>query len=224
MEAAVGPADIVLTLTAASASRTVAESAVSALGRGTRYADLTSSAPDAKRALHEVFAGRDDVALADVAILGPVIQLGTSTPLMAVGPAAQFVADLMTPLGAQVEVVDGRLGDAMAHKLLRSIFMKGLAAAVVEAVYAGQAAGFEDWIRGQIVAQLSGDGASTIDRFLRGSKLHAARRSEEMDAAAEYVEALGVAPIMSKATAAHLRSLEDQERVVRDLIETRVVR
>jgi 3-hydroxyisobutyrate dehydrogenase len=209
---AVADADVVLVLTAAGASRTVAEQTVEHLRQGAAYVDCTSSAPGAKQALIELFASRPDVALADVAILGPVIQLRTATPLMAAGPAAPLVADLMGGLGTDVTVVDGNLGDAMAHKLLRSVFMKGFAAAVTEAVTAGRAVGFEDWIRDQIARELSGNGQATIDRWLTGSVLHAERRSEEMDAAGAYLTDLGVDSTMARATAHHLRTLDSGMR------------
>lgn len=208
-EVAVGKADVVLSLTAAAASRAAAEAAVDSLREHTVYADFTSSAPEAKRGLREVFAGRKDVRLCDVAILGPVVRHGPTTPLMAVGPAADPIARIMRGIGAPVEVVDGALGDAMAHKLLRSVFMKGLAATVTEAVRAGRAAGHEEWIRAQIAKELAGDAQRTIDRFLRGSVLHATRRADEMEAVTEYLERLGVEPTMSRAAAEHLRALAD---------------
>jgi 3-hydroxyisobutyrate dehydrogenase-like beta-hydroxyacid dehydrogenase len=209
MAEAVEHADVVLTLTAAAASRSVATEAVNHLKQGATYVDFTSSGPDAKRSLTDVFAGRPDVALVDVAILGPVVQLGAATPLMAAGPAAQTVVSLMEPLKAKVSVVDGGLGDAMAHKLLRSVFMKGLAAAVTEAVTAGKAIGFETWIREQIARELAGDGQRTIDRLLRGSVLHARRRADEMEAAVAFLTDLGVDSTMSAATARHLAQLQD---------------
>ncbi len=199
-------ADAVFVLTAAGASRAVAEDTVPHLGRQRLYADFTSSAPAAKQALAPLF---DDVdtSLVDVAILGPVIALGARTPLMAAGEGAEAVATLMRPLGADVDVVDGPVGAAMGHKLLRSVFMKGLASTIIEAVEAGRAAGFEQWITDQIVRELAGDGAATIQRFQRGSALHGRRRAEEMDAAAAYVTSLGVPGIMAAAAANHLRHL-----------------
>lgn len=204
---AVWEADVVLTLTAASASRTVAEQVAGELKQGAIYVDCTSSAPEAKKRLTDTFAARPDVGLADVAILGPVVQLGVGTPLMAAGPAAATVASLMQPLGTVVEVVAGDLGDAMAHKLLRSVFMKGLAAAVTEAVTAGRAVGFEEWIRYQVSRELADDGQRTIDRFIRGSVLHSRRRADEMEAAVAYLTGLGVDATIARATAEHLRKL-----------------
>ncbi|WP_334171839.1 DUF1932 domain-containing protein [Sinomonas sp.] len=207
MAEAVEGTDVVIVMTTARASLPVAREAAPHLAPGTVYADFTSAAPKAKLSLREVLPA--GVQGADVAILGPVIALGASTPLMAAGPGAGRIADLLRPVGAPVEVVHGALGDAMAHKLLRSILMKGLAAVVCEAVEAGRRAGYEDWIRAQIAAELAGDGQSTIARFLAGSVKHAARRAEEMAAVAEYCQALGAPSHMSAAARDSLLDLAE---------------
>lgn len=205
---AVANADVILILTSAAASHQVAEQAMDHLKEGATYVDLTSSAPTAKKQLAALFAAkRPDVTVIDVAILGPVISLGVKTPLMAAGDGAQLISDLTQSFGCSVTIVDGEPGSAMAHKLLRSVFMKGLAAAITEAVTAGQAVGYEDWIRDQIARELAGDGQATIDRFLRGSVIHAARRAAEMEAAADYLTDVGVDATMSTAAAKHLRGL-----------------
>ena len=92
----------------------------------------------------------------------------------------------------------------MAHKLLRSVLMKGLASVVVEAVTAGRAAGLEEWIRAQIAGQLAGDGQAVIDRFLTGTARHALRRSKEMQDTASYLSDLGVPAEMTHASATAL--------------------
>lgn len=206
-KAAVAGADVVLTLTAASASRSVAEAVVGALRPSAVYADCTSSSPGEKRALAEAFKEREDVRLADVAILGPVILQGAETPLMAAGPGAAAVAAVMTTVGSPVEVVDGTLGDAMAHKLLRSVFMKGLISVVVEAVGASREAGMEEWVRGQIAGVLAGDGQAVIDRFLTGTRKHATRRMHEMRATSAYLADLGVPAEMTDAAASALERM-----------------
>jgi 3-hydroxyisobutyrate dehydrogenase-like beta-hydroxyacid dehydrogenase len=191
-------ADIVLVLTGAAAARSVAEECLPVLENGSCYADFTSSSPAVMRALGQL-TGKADFA--DVAILGPVSALGEKTPLMVSGPGAQAVADLLAPLGADVEIAEGEPGAAMAHKLLRSVLMKGLASVVVEAVTAGRAAGLEKWIRSQIASQLAGDGQAVIDRFLAGTAKHAVRRSKEMQDTASYLTDLGVPAEMTTASA-----------------------
>ncbi|WP_413248311.1 DUF1932 domain-containing protein [Sinomonas flava] len=207
MAEAVGQADVVIVMTTARASLPVARDAAPHLAPGTVYADFTSAAPSAKLALEQVLPV--GVQAADIAILGPVISLGASTPLMAAGPGAARIAEVMRPVGAPVEVVHGALGDAMAHKLLRSIVMKGLAAVVCEAVEAGHRAGYEEWVRGQIAAELAGDGQATIDRFITGSAKHAARRADEMAVVADYCQALGAPSHMSAAAHESLLDLAE---------------
>lgn len=207
--AAVAEANVVLVLTAAAASHTVAEEAMNHLAADATWADLTSSAPSAKQHLAARFSlARPDVKMADIAILGPVISLGTRTPLMAAGAGAPLFRDLVAPFGCSLTLVEGEPGSAMAHKLLRSVFMKGLAAAITEAVTAGRAIGSEDWIRGQIVRELSGDGNATIERLMSGSVTHAARRSEELTAAASFLSDMGVDNTIAAAVAEHLRRLQ----------------
>jgi 3-hydroxyisobutyrate dehydrogenase-like beta-hydroxyacid dehydrogenase len=196
--------DIVLVMTGAAAARSVARECLPVLEAGSCYADFTSSSPGVMRELGQL-PGKADFA--DVAILGPVAALGEKTPLMASGPGAQAVADLLGPVGADVEIAAGEPGAAMAHKLLRSVLMKGLASVVVEAVTAGRAAGLEEWIRAQIASQLAGDGQAVIDRFLAGTAKHAVRRSKEMQDTASYLADLGVPAEMTSASAAALQRM-----------------
>ncbi|MBP2266133.1 3-hydroxyisobutyrate dehydrogenase-like beta-hydroxyacid dehydrogenase [Pseudarthrobacter sp. PvP004] len=195
-------ADIVLVLTGAAAARAVAQECLPVLPAGSCYADFTSSSPHVMQELGQV---PSEALFADVAILGPVPTQGAKTPLMVSGPGSGAVADLLGPLGADVEIADGEPGAAMAHKLLRSVLMKGLASVVVEAVTAGRAAGLEEWIRGQIAGQLAGDGQAVIDRFLSGTAKHAQRRSKEMQDTAHYLSSdLEVPAEMTTASAAAL--------------------
>jgi len=205
-------ADIVLVMTGAAAARAVALECLPVMAAGSCYADFTSSSPSVMEELGRL-SGQADFA--DVAILGPVAALGEKTPLMVSGPGAQAVAGLLRPLGVDVEIAEGEPGAAMAHKLLRSVLMKGLAAVVVEAVTAGRAAGLEDWIRGQIANQLAGDGQAVIDRFLTGTTKHALRRSREMQDTANYLTELGVPAEMTTASAAaHARIAEAEPAAV----------
>ncbi|CAI3803883.1 NAD(P)-dependent oxidoreductase [Pseudarthrobacter sp. MM222] len=200
-EACLG-ADVVLVLTGAAAARGVARECLPVLPPGSCYADFTSSSPHVMQELGRLSGS---ALFADVAILGPVPTQGAKTPLMVSGPGAQAIACLLSPLGAEVEIADGEPGAAMAHKLLRSVLMKGMASVVVEAVTAGRAAGLEDWIRAQIARQLAGDGQAVIDRFLTGTAKHALRRSKEMQDTASYLSAdLGVPAEMTTASAAAL--------------------
>ena len=141
---------------------------------------------------------------ADVALLGAVPATGIATPALASGAGATVFADTFRPLGMPVQVVSEHAGDAAAMKLLRSVFMKGIAAAAIESLDAAEAAGRRDWLEGQLAAVL---GEPLLERLVDGSRTHAVRRVDEMEAARDLLVELGVEPRITAATAALLAEL-----------------
>jgi 3-hydroxyisobutyrate dehydrogenase-like beta-hydroxyacid dehydrogenase len=202
-QSAVVGADVVLSINTAAVALELATDVAGALDAGALYADLNTSAPELKRALAQSLP----VPFVDVALVGVVPASGLATPALASGAGAERFAGLFRPFGMPVEVVGTRPGDAAGLKLLRSVFMKGIAAAAIESLQAAEAAGVEQQVRADIAAVL---GEPLLDRLLVGSRAHAARRVDEMQAAAAYVEQLGVEPRVSAAAAAWLEQLRDE--------------
>jgi 3-hydroxyisobutyrate dehydrogenase-like beta-hydroxyacid dehydrogenase len=200
---AVAGAAVVLSVNAAAVALETARGIVASLEEGALYADLNTGSPQLKRDLAEAVP----VPFADVAIVGIVPTLGLGTPVLASGAGAERFAELFRPLGMPVELVGPRPGDAAGLKLLRSVFMKGIAAAALESIGSAAAAGVEAHVRAEIVSVL---GEPLLERLLTGSHLHAARRADEMHAAAAYVEELGLEPRVSRAATAWLEQLRDE--------------
>ena len=199
---AVRGAEVVLSVNAAAVALGVAEGVAGALDEDALYADLNTSSPGLKQALAE----RVPVAFADVALVGAVPSLGLATPALASGAGAERFAELFRPLGMPIDVVGAKPGDAAGLKLLRSVFMKGLAAAAIESLEAARAAGAEDRLRADIAAVI---GEPLLERLVAGSRTHAARRVDEMSAAAGYLEELGVHPRVARAAEEWLEQLRD---------------
>lgn len=202
-QTAVKDADVVLSVNSGSAALAAAESALPALRHEAVYADLNTAAPALKQAI-AARAADAGVAFADVALLGPVPARGLSTPTVASGTGAARFAELMIPLGMPVEVVSERAGDAATLKLLRSVFMKGLAASVVESLAAAEAAGTRDWLEREIAGVI---GEPLLARLVEGSHEHAGRRVDEMEAARDLLLTLGVEPRIATASASLLADL-----------------
>lgn len=204
---AVDGSEMVLVMAGASAAPHIAADAAPRLSSGCIYADFTSASPTVMSEVGDRIAAAG-AQFCDVAVLGPVTVHGSSVPVMLAGPGSEEVAKVLRDFGGEVEVLEGaRPGEAMAHKLLRSIFMKGLASIICEAVEASEAAGLTEWTRQQIANQLAGDGQAVIDRFLAGSRTHAVRRAQEMRDTAAYLDDLGVPNTMSAASAQYLSDL-----------------
>jgi 3-hydroxyisobutyrate dehydrogenase-like beta-hydroxyacid dehydrogenase len=203
---AVRSADLVLSLNLAAVALDAARSSSPALGVTQVFADLNTSSPRNKRAVADALRA-SGVLFVDVALLAPVPGRGVRTPALASGPGARRFFEMMTPFGMPVTVLDGEAGDASARKLVRSIFMKGLAAAVIECLDAAEALGCSAWAREQILTVLREE--SLIDRLVAGSRIHAVRRVHEMEAARELLAEIGVAPFITSAAIKRLESLRD---------------
>ncbi len=203
---AIDGADLVLSLTTAAHAVEAASSVTPALSATQVYADLNTTLPSVQRDVAAV-VGQAGAAFADVALLRPVPAHGLRTPALASGDGAARFAELVRPLGMPVEVVGDEPGDAAGLKLLRSVFMKGLAASVFESMEAARVRGADEWLRGEIVDVL---GEPLVERFLTGTVAHAERRVDEMEAAAAYLDELGVEAYVTPAVGRLL------EAIVRD--------
>lgn len=203
IETAVAGCEVVLSVTTANVALDVAAAALPSLALGAVYADLNTAAPALKRDL-AARAGRAGVRFADVGLLGPIPSRGLGAPALASGDGAEAFAELFRPLGMPVIVVSAEAGDAAALKLVRSVFMKGLAASVLESLQAAEAVGHADWLRGEISSVI---GEPVLQRVLEGSRRHAVRRVDEMEAARDLLLEVGVEPRIAAASASLLASL-----------------
>ena len=146
---------------------------------------------------------------------------GLRVPMLASGQAAAAARDLLGRYGGAVEVLDGPAGAAATRKLLRSVFYKGMAAAVLEALLAARAAGCEDWLRAHIAEELTAADVGTLDRLEQGSYQHATRRAHEMAAASDLLGELAIPPRVARASQLWLEELAGQMRLTDGTVRIR---
>jgi 3-hydroxyisobutyrate dehydrogenase-like beta-hydroxyacid dehydrogenase len=199
-------ADLVLSLTTAHEAEAAFSAAEPGLSAEVLYADLNTSAADLKQRLAAMALQRG-IAFADVAMMAPVPGRGIRTPMLVSGEAADPVAAALTGLGGNAEAIAGPAGAAASRKLCRSVFYKGMAAAVTESLRAGRAAGCEDWLRENIAEDI---GMDMLNRLEQGSITHAARRTDEMAAAADLLGELGIPPRVAVASRDWLAQLTEE--------------
>jgi 3-hydroxyisobutyrate dehydrogenase-like beta-hydroxyacid dehydrogenase len=208
--AAVAAAKIVLSVNSAAVALELAEAVAPALVPDSLYADLNTSAPALKRAIAAAVEARG-AAFADVALMEPVPDWGVRTPALASGSGAASFATAFERFGMPVTTVGAEPGAAAARKLARSVFMKGQAAAIGEALEAAERLGCEDWLYANIESTLTSADGRMVRRLVEGSRRHAGRRVDEMAAAVAMLEELGVEPRVAAASEAWLRSLAGSE-------------
>lgn len=204
---AVAGSTLVMAITPAVDAQTAIAQAWDAIGRGTVYADLSTAPPSLKQDLNDTATMRG-LSFADVALMAVVPGRGLATPSLASGPGAAAYADLLNPLGGDVEVLGEEPGTAATRKLLRSVFMKGLAAVLIEAAHAADAAGEEEWFWAHVSEVVADADDAMLGRMVAGTGKHATRRRQEMQAAAQLLEILGLDPVMTRSTVESLRNVE----------------
>jgi 3-hydroxyisobutyrate dehydrogenase-like beta-hydroxyacid dehydrogenase len=207
--AAVADADVVLSVNSSHDAMTALVHALPELRPGTIWADLNTASPGLKAALADAAAPRQ-VKVVDVALMSAVPGRGLRTPMLVSGEGAAGYAEVLAGFGLTVAVQPGPAGAAISRKLLRSVFWKGVAAAVVEALTAADAAGCGDWLRDNIRAELAGFDETTVDELVDSSHKHARRRADEMSAATEQLRELGVEPRIAAAAYYQLAALRDE--------------
>jgi 3-hydroxyisobutyrate dehydrogenase-like beta-hydroxyacid dehydrogenase len=203
LTAALEGAQAVISTVPGSASAEVFEQALPLLSQDTLFVDLTATAPDVK----EAAAARHRLYV-DGAVLGTVATSGAEVPIAVAGEGAERFRELVSPAGLNVSVLDGPAGTAARLKLVRSVYMKGRDALVLEMMLAARKLGVED----EVARSIAGPGEQVpftelSERVLRALAVHAGRRSEELESAAALLRELGVDPLLTDAGADRLRRI-----------------
>lgn len=154
--------------------------------------DLTSSAPVAMQQASAILGDR----LIDGTVLGAVGLGGLATPMVFAGKQASTAAAMLRELGCCIACIDGEPGSASALKLLRSLFMKGLEALVVETQLAAAALGQSGGLRIALADLAEIDMPEFLAEMLRTHPKHAERRTHEIEAAASLMREAGFSPFM----------------------------
>jgi 3-hydroxyisobutyrate dehydrogenase-like beta-hydroxyacid dehydrogenase len=166
--------------------------------------------PMTKRAIAEAVApsGADFV---EATIMAPVPGPDHKVHVLASGPKARAVADGLNALGMRVDAVGERVGDASLSKMLRSIFIKGIEALMLESLVAARHAGIEERILDSVQKTIPGiDWRALATYNLERTVAHGARRAAEMHESAATVAELGLEPFVTDGIARRIEWAHEQ--------------
>jgi 3-hydroxyisobutyrate dehydrogenase-like beta-hydroxyacid dehydrogenase len=206
---AVAGAHVIIALTAAVDAPGALRSVLGHTADGAIYLDLSTGSPDLKRELAET-ATAHGLVFAEGVLMAPVLRLLVRTPVLAAGPGADQVAELLSACGMDITSLGGKVGEAAARKLLRSIVVKGLTALMVESLRLAQTQDMGEWCYDHLVDTLTELDGDMIRKLLDGTALHSVRRVAEMEAAVQMAEGAGEPATMAQATAEVLKSVSDR--------------
>lgn len=207
LAAAVAGADAVFATVPGRAARGVAVESAAHVQRGSLYVDFSSGAPEEKRQAELSLAGAG-APYADAAVLGSVAVSGFAVPILASGPGARPLQALVEPDGMQVKAIDAPAGHASLVKLLRSIYLKGRDALIVEMMLTARRYGLDD----VVAASIRGPGeqlefTALAERVLRSVALHAERRADELAMAADVAGDVGIDSSLARSGSQTLRDV-----------------
>lgn len=170
------------------------------LKAGTIYVDVSASAPTVKKAIWQTIEPTG-VLFADGAMLGPLPVYKHKVPTLISGNGADAFYEMFQPLGMDLEKVSDVPGDATGIKFVRSIFMKGLPALLVEVLEAADTMKVDHLVLSSLYKTMDAcNFESTLNRLVTGSAVHAERRAHEMKDVIGMLTDIGVAPTMSQAS------------------------
>lgn len=204
---AIRNADIILSVNLASESRAIAQELAPYLVASTIFCEMNTAAPSLKVDVEKILSPTG-VRFTDVAIMSPVPARGIKVPLLASGPGANALKEILKPYQLNLNIISEVTGEAAERKLLRSIVFKGISAVLGEAIAAGEKTGKKEYIRDQIKSILCCDDAM-IDRFVKDTPLHAKRRKDEMEAVQEMLKSKDLSHWMTSGTIKSLEELLD---------------
>ena len=172
------------------------------------YADVSASTPQVKQTIGALLKGIS-ISFADAAMMGSLPQNKHRVPILASGQGAEMFCRQMTPYGMNITVVSEIPGDASAIKLIRSIFMKGISALMIEMLRASNHYGVTQDIISSIAASMDGISFSShLSRLVIGSAIHCHRRAAELSGSIDLLQEAGLPYEMTVAAKSCLEKLE----------------
>lgn len=189
-------ADVIIAAVPSSFTMDVCRDIKDCLRAGQLYVDVSASTPATKQAIWEAVKNTG-VLFADAAMLGSLPKDRHRVPITASGNGAQRFYELMTPYGMRITLAGEQPGAASAIKLVRSIFMKGVAALMLETMQAADAYGVADEVVSSLSRSLDGiPFEAHLDRLVTGTALHCTRRAAELKGSIAMQEEAGLASEM----------------------------
>lgn len=195
-----GSCDVIVSAVVSAVVVDVAKAAAEYLGRRNTYVDMNSSSPKTKVAAEE-FILPTGAMFVDLAIMGPVPTFKHKVPALASGNGAKAATQYLSSLGMNVKYVSDHAGDTSSIKMLRSIFMKGAAALLIEMLCAAERCGTTGMVMDSVVETLTEvQPKALVKRLVTGTAVHSERRAHEMQEVIETLQFLGSPFPMAQAT------------------------
>lgn len=203
--------DIIISAVPGSRALEAAQSILAEMNETKIYADVSTSSPTTKRKIAELVAPTG-AGFVDGALMGGLTLQQHKVPTLVSGSGADKFIEQMAPYHMSLQKVSDRPGDAIAVKLIRSVYTKGLASLEVEMLEAAAKLQVEDLVLDSVSKFSDSKPFLGMMNFLvTAGAVHAERQSHEMKDCMAMLKELGIQPVMTEATMKHLQYLTEKK-------------
>lgn len=197
-------ADLIIGFTPGSCSLESAEAFARVLNPAHVFVDFASATPKVKMAVADALE-YTGAKVGDGSILGNPSN-GHAMPMLVSGSAADDTLASLLPWGMRIEKAGDLLGVASGIKILRSVLFKGIEALFDEMILAARSYRMDEAVLASAFKTLDRNSwAEILHNVVPSGAIHAERRAEELEMAADAVAEAGIEPLMARAGAARLR-------------------
>jgi 3-hydroxyisobutyrate dehydrogenase and related beta-hydroxyacid dehydrogenases len=208
-EALAEKCEIILSVVPGAFALDAAKSVVGKLAPGKVLVDLSTSLPSVKKEIDQLVKEKG-ANFADGALMASLVQAHYKVPVLLAGSGSDQVIDALKPYGMVMTKISDNAGDAIAVKLVRSIYMKGIAALGAEMLEAANILKVDRLVLDSISGTMNGKPFEEMNNLLViASAWHGARQVHEMEDVTKLLQDIGVEPTMSEATAKRLAWFRD---------------
>lgn len=200
MEELLLTSEVVISCVTGAAAISAAESAAPFLTSKHLYVDVNTTSPAVKEEVAKIVE-RTGAVFADGAMMGAIPAFSHRVPILASGNGAARFKESMEPFGMRITCIGEKPGQASAIKMLRSIFMKGLVALLLETLNATHRYHVDQMVL-ESIAETMGSNSflETVRLQLTKGVANAERMAHEMEEVVQTLEGLDVPATMTQAT------------------------
>ncbi|NQV55609.1 MAG: NAD(P)-dependent oxidoreductase [Rhodospirillales bacterium] len=208
---AVTGADIIISAVVSDQTLVAAKNVGPHLSAGQYYLDMNSTSPKVKREAAEVIE-QSGAYYVEAAVMDLVPPHGLRVPMLLAGEKAVALSIILSEHGMDTTAIGDNIGDASAVKMVRSVFMKGFTAILLECLVAANRLGAEEPILDSLQVSFPDlDWRAVANYYAPRLVNHAKRQAAEMHEVADTLRELGVEPMTALSSAARLGWLADME-------------
>lgn len=201
--------DVVIVAVPADKAYEVSEMLYPDLKSDTLYIDVSASTPQIKYEISKLIEKKQAIFI-DAAMMGPLPIYKHKVPILASGSGADLFKNRFSPYHMNITKVGNKGGDASAVKLVRSVFMKGLAQLFIETLGAAKHFGVEKLVVKSINETMNNNSfEKMMNRLVTGTAIHSERRGIELQGSIDMLASGNLDASMSKAAKVKLDKITE---------------